>query len=639
MKKYLLISLTIALLILLSFLVKDVILAQFSSFEVYSGSGKAYPTVTSVVVNKSGNNVFIKANASDVSGVLSMIAQIRNPNASGQFMPTSGIMYDDGAHGDGAAGDGVYGVIIDISNTLTWQEGTYFVDIHATDRLFNNSWDESNGADYASAGSFTIGSTSADATLSGLTTTAGALSPTFSSSGTLYGVSVANNVTSVTVTPTANESHATIKVNGTTVVSGSASGSISLNVGINTVSIVVTAQDGTTTKTYTIIITRASALSSDATLSGLTTIAGTLIPTFSSNIINYAVAVSGSVSSTTVTPTANESHATMTVNGTTVVSGSASGAISLNLGINTVTIVVTAQDGVTTKTYSITIIRAVPISNDATLSGLAISAGTLSPTFTAGTIAYTAGVGDSVTSTTVTPTATESHATITVNGTTVVSGSASGAISLNVGNNTVTIVATAQDGTTTKTYTITIDRSTPANDFLSGWSYRKKIIISTTPTSNLADFPILVKITGDTSIGAGALSNGYDIRFTTADGSNTILPYEREDFTVTAGSATGNFWVKTPVYSSPTGSQNTFYIYYGNSGATSDWTAITSIIANCTSITNAQCAWKEGASQNFKGVWHMPAGSKFANDSTLLHTATKHRCHRYSRAYRWSSEF
>ena len=57
------------------------------------------------------------------------------------------------------------------------------------------------------------------------------------------------------VTPTINESHATISVNGTPVASGSQSGSISLNTGSNTISILVTAQSGAT-QTYVLTITR-----------------------------------------------------------------------------------------------------------------------------------------------------------------------------------------------------------------------------------------------------------------------------------------------------------------------------------------------------------------------------------------------
>ncbi len=96
-----------------------------------------------------------------------------------------------------------------------------------------------------------------DATLSNFTISSGTLTPVFSPSTTSYTASVANRVTSLTVTPTTNQANATVTVNGTLVASGNASGAITLNVGSNTITTVVTAQDGITTNTYTIIVTRA----------------------------------------------------------------------------------------------------------------------------------------------------------------------------------------------------------------------------------------------------------------------------------------------------------------------------------------------------------------------------------------------
>jgi hypothetical protein len=122
---------------------------------------------------------------------------------------------------------------------------------------------------------------------------------------------------------------------------------------------------------------------------------------------------------------------------------------------------VTAQDGTTTKTYTITITRAAALSTDANLSNLTISSGTLTPVFAPGTIGYTASVVNGVNSVDVTPTASNANATITVNGTPTTSG-ASRNVVLNVGSNTITTVVTAQDGTTTKTYTITITRTAVA---------------------------------------------------------------------------------------------------------------------------------------------------------------------------------
>ena len=94
-----------------------------------------------------------------------------------------------------------------------------------------------------------------------------------------------------------------------------------------------------------------------------------------------------------------------------------------------------------------------PASDQAELSSLTLSSGTLNPAFAGSATDYsTMFVGTE--SVTVTPTAAESHATITVNGTAVVSGQASPEIALPFGNSTITIIVRAQDGTTTKTYTL-----------------------------------------------------------------------------------------------------------------------------------------------------------------------------------------
>jgi len=84
-------------------------------------------------------------------------------------------------------------------------------------------------------------------------------------------VSVANTVTSITLTPTVNASGASVKVAGTAVTSGSASASQALSVGTNTISIVVTAADGSTTDTYTVTATRAAATAGTCTLTATET--------------------------------------------------------------------------------------------------------------------------------------------------------------------------------------------------------------------------------------------------------------------------------------------------------------------------------------------------------------------------------
>jgi hypothetical protein len=94
------------------------------------------------------------------------------------------------------------------------------------------------------------------------------------------------------------------------------------------------------------------------------------------------------------------------------------------------------------------------VSTDATLSGITLSAGTLSPSFASGTDTYTASVANGVDTMTVTPTTTNGNATVTVNGTT-----AATPVNLSVGDTAIPVVVTAQDGTTQQTYTITVTRA------------------------------------------------------------------------------------------------------------------------------------------------------------------------------------
>ena len=109
------------------------------------------------------------------------------------------------------------------------------------------------------------------------------------------------------------------------------------------------------------------------------------------------------------------------------------------------------------------------LSSNADLSALALSAGALDPAFAPGTTAYTATVLNPAASITVTPTKADAGASIEarVNGggyAPVTSGSPSGPLALNVGPNTVDVRVTAEDGTTMKTYTVTVTRESAPTD-------------------------------------------------------------------------------------------------------------------------------------------------------------------------------
>ena len=85
------------------------------------------------------------------------------------------------------------------------------------------------------------------ATLSALSVDGYTLTPDFAADTTEYTVSVPNSVTSVTITATPKSAQANAVVDGKT---------SDLEVGQNTATVTVTAEDGTTTKEYTIVITR-----------------------------------------------------------------------------------------------------------------------------------------------------------------------------------------------------------------------------------------------------------------------------------------------------------------------------------------------------------------------------------------------
>ena len=106
------------------------------------------------------------------------------------------------------------------------------------------------------------------------------------------------------------------------------------------------------------------------------------------------------------------------------------------------------------------------VSTDATLSALSLGTGvTLSPTFDADTYAYTASVANSVDEVTVTPTTTDTDATFEyLDGSDTEQVDADSTedghqVELDVGDTVFKVKVTAEDGTTTQNYTVTVTRA------------------------------------------------------------------------------------------------------------------------------------------------------------------------------------
>lgn len=199
------------------------------------------------------------------------------------------------------------------------------------------------------------------ASLASLTTNLGTLART----GNSYSATVSTNLGSVQLRPIAADSGATVQVRinsgAYNSVPSNATSVLALETGPNTIEIKTTAANGSTFETYTIAIARSvidTSLLSNAELSNLTTTAGELTPTFASNSIFYSTVVPNETNTATISPTLTSAGATVTVNGKTVASGSASEMLNLSVGSNIFITTITAQDGVSKKTYALAITRA-----------------------------------------------------------------------------------------------------------------------------------------------------------------------------------------------------------------------------------------------------------------------------------------
>jgi len=365
---------------------------------------------------------------------------------------------------------------------------------------------------------------SSNATLKLITLSTGSsLTLTSGTSNINYSASVTAGTTSLTVTPTTADPNATVTVNGVVVASGTPSQSITLTTNPTVINLLVTAQDGSTQRSTSITVYKNG--SSDASLKALKLSTGsTLTFVAGTSSVNYTASVASSVTSLTVTATTNDANATVTVDGISVASGTPSQSIALTSNPTVINLVVTAQDG-STKTFSISVYK--NGSSDALLKALKLSTGS-ALTQVAGTsdVNYSATVPFSTTSLTVTPTTDEAHATVTVNGVAVTSGTASQPIALTGNPTVINLLVTAQDGVTTRTYSISVYKTSSLTFVWTGsgantnWSNSANwspstsypvaadtVLIGTTaktPVVDVASACAAITITGTTSVSLSA---------------------------------------------------------------------------------------------------------------------------------------
>lgn len=259
------------------------------------------------------------------------------------------------------------------------------------------------------------------------------------------------------LTPAAGATFETYEADGTTVATNLATG----------YKVIVTAQDGTTKKTYTVTLNTVLSTAANIltyTVSGVNATVNGTNQTVAATL-PYGTNLTALVATYTLSPAA-----TAKVNGVAQQSG-----VTANDFTNPVVYNVTAEDGTTIVDWTVTITTEAP-SADATITSAVYTVNSADNTITNVPYNETLATFEG----NLTPATGATFETYQADGTTVATDLASG----------YKVVVTAQDGTTIKTYTITLNVAPPMDLFISeyieGGSNNKAIEIYN-PTNTTID--------------------------------------------------------------------------------------------------------------------------------------------------------
>ncbi|MDL2257016.1 discoidin domain-containing protein [Bacteroidales bacterium OttesenSCG-928-I14] len=175
-----------------------------------------------------------------------------------------------------------------------------------------------------------------DATLAVLRVAEGNFTPSFHMNTTEYTLDLVKEIESVTISGSASNKNATVTGFGTH----------ALKLGENRLPIVVTSEDGSVTKTYTLIVNRAEK-SAISTLESLTAPKGYFNLDFKSDRLEYKIDVRAEVNSIDIVAVPTEANAAIV----------GAGTYSLNSDETDITVTVTAEDGLAQTVYNITVYK------------------------------------------------------------------------------------------------------------------------------------------------------------------------------------------------------------------------------------------------------------------------------------------
>ena len=322
----------------------------------------------------------------------------------------------------------------------------------------------------------------ADATIRQLTLTdpdgsSIVLTPSFDPLVDTYEASAPSGVTTIGVAATKSYGGATVEFIGKAgaVQTGDTSEvDYNLDVGDSLIEVEVTSASGAVVKTYRVTVTREA--SNDATLwlvilNDANGNSIELTPNFDPAITEYYASVTNGVDSVRLAAAKNHPGASFLV---LTPSGKAEpyGSVAdLAVGVNLLGVVVTAEDGAEVNTYTVTVTRAgstapSAASDDATLSSLELHDANgakieLTPNFDPSTAEYSVSVAHDMDSATLAAAKNHPGATVAVFSTSGPGESDQATFDLTVGRNPIRVVVTAEDGTTTMVYGVSVTRPAP----------------------------------------------------------------------------------------------------------------------------------------------------------------------------------
>ena len=269
-----------------------------------------------------------------------------------------------------------------------------------------------------------------------------------------------------------------------------------------TITITVTSALGTRTKTYILHVTKVTATT--AALEDLWVEGFQISPAFNPNTTHYTLTVQDETKSVLVYATPESEFATVT----------GTGGYQLPLGTTTATVVVTSEDGINSKTYTIDITRIG--SHDATLAGLGVLGYEIDPDFRSNITEYSTRVPYNVEDVTIIATPNNEESIVT----------GDGLHTVRRGSNRFPVQVTSGAGDV-KTYYVNVERDNPVTALLDNLAVRN-YTLDTAFNSNIFRYSVTV----DNEV--SSLVKDTDLIVTPIDAKATYEVYDADGNRITS---------------------------------------------------------------------------------------------------------